>query len=181
MSRIGKMPVQVPAKVEVSVEKTSVAVKGPKGELKRKLPAQVGVEIEGGQVIVTRDNESRQARANHGLTRALIANMVKGVSDGFTRTLEINGVGYRAAVQGKYVRFDLGYSHPIFYELPKGVTVEISKTGVGLVLSGIDRDTLGEVAATIRGFRKPEPYKGKGIKYAEETIIRKAGKQGGKK
>lgn len=181
MSRIGKMPIKVPTKVEINVEKTSVSVKGPKGELSRKLPAFVNVKIDGDEIVVERESESRQARANHGLTRAIINNLVTGVSQGFSRSLEINGVGYRASVVGPYVRFDLGYSHPIFYELPKGVTVEISRTGVGVVLSGIDRDALGEAAATIRGFRKPEPYKGKGIKYANETIIRKAGKQGGKK
>jgi large subunit ribosomal protein L6 len=153
-----------------------VTVKGPKGELKRSLPGGVTVKVEQGNVVVTRDDDSRENRAKHGLVRALVANMVKGVTDGFERKLEINGVGYRAEVAGQKITFALGYSHPVVYELPKGLSAKVDKNVV--ILNGIDREALGEVAAKIRGFRPPEPYKGKGIKYIEEKIRRKVGKTG---
>jgi len=180
MSRIGKLPIAIPQKVDVTFDGRTVSVKGPQGELSRRLPTRVAASIEDGKIVVTREGEDRQSRANHGLARSLVANMVEGVSKGFERLLEINGVGYRVAEQGKYLRFDLGYSHPIYFELPQGVTVEI-KRNVALTLKGRDKEVVGEAAATIRAFRKPEPYKGKGIKYAEEVIVRKVGKSGGKK
>ena len=176
MSRVGRKPIAVPKGVTVTLGDRAISVKGPKGELKRELPGGVSIKVEQGQVQVNRDDESRENRAKHGLVRALLANMIKGVTDGFERRLEINGVGYRAEVAGSKVTFALGYSHPVVYELPKGTAAKVEKNIV--VVTGIDRELLGEVAAKIRGFRPPEPYKGKGIKYVEETIRRKVGKTG---
>jgi len=179
MSRIGKLPIAIPDKVEISLTGNHIKVKGPKGELARELSDVVAVAIEDKQIIVSRPDESRQARSHQGLTRSLVANMVTGVTAGFTRTLEINGVGYRAEQRGTFIRFDLGYSHPILFELPKGVDAAVKQTVV--TLSGADKELVGQVAAAIRNLRKPEPYKGKGVKYQEEVIRRKAGKAGGKK
>ena len=166
----------VPKGVTVNLAAGAVAVKGPKGELKRPLPTGVTVKVDGGAVQVTRLDDSRESRAKHGLARALINNMVVGVTNGFERKLEINGVGYRAEVAGQKMTFALGYSHPIEYDLPKSVSAKVEKNVV--VLSGCDRELLGETAAKIRSFRPPEPYKGKGVKYIEETIKRKVGKTG---
>jgi large subunit ribosomal protein L6 len=176
MSRIGKKPVPVPKGVNVALSGRTVAVKGPKGELKRDLPVGVSVKVEGGIVQVGRADDSRENRAKHGLIRALINNMVTGVTSGFERRLEINGVGYRAEVAGQKLTMALGFSHPVEYELPKPVQAKVDKNLV--ILSSFDREMLGEVAAKIRGFRPPEPYKGKGVKYVEETIRRKVGKTG---
>lgn len=178
MSRIGKKPVSVPAKVEVTVKDQSIVVKGPKGELTRSFSADVNVSVEDGIIRVSAVKAS--GAAFQGLYRSLIANMVEGVAQGFTKKLQIVGVGYRAEKKGAYIRFDLGYSHPIYYEVPSSVTAVIEKGGV-LVLTSADNEALGEAAATIRSFRRPEPYKGKGIKYSDEVILRKAGKAGGKK
>jgi large subunit ribosomal protein L6 len=178
MSRIGKLPISLPDKVSVTVNGGAVTVKGPKGELSSNLAPLTSVAIEGATATVQRADDSRQARSAHGLQRALLANMVKGVSEGFERRLEINGVGYKAEVKRGFVRFDLGYSHPLFYELPEGVEVEVEKKSSTITLRGIDRAAVGSAAAVIRAFRPPEPYKGKGIKYAEEIIRRKAGKSG---
>jgi large subunit ribosomal protein L6 len=175
MSRIGKQPVKLPAGVKVKLEGESVAIEGPKGRLETKLDRGVAVELSDGTVVVKRSDDSRRTRGIHGLTRKLISNMVSGVSQGFTRVLEINGVGYRAEVKGNAIHFALGYSHPIVFQLPPGVTAKIEKQTI-VTLESIDRQVLGETAAMIRELRPPEPYKGKGVKYAEEKIRRKAGK-----
>ena len=176
MSRIGKKPVAVPKGVTVNIGGGMIAVKGPKGELKRKVPTGVTVKVEGDKVVATRGDDGRVNRAKHGLIRALVANMVKGVTTGFTRELEINGVGYKAEAKGKAVTFTLGYSHTIDFPLPTGIEAKIDKNKV--ILSGVDRELLGQTAAKVRSLRPPEPYKGKGIKYVEETIKRKVGKAG---
>lgn len=180
MSRIGKLPISIPDKVEVKVLNNSVDVKGPKGNLKLALPKHVSVVVDGASVTVSRDGEDRIARSMHGLSRNLIANMVKGVSIGFVRELEINGVGYRAEVKGKELHMALGYSHPVIYPLPVGIGAEVDAKRTKITLTGIDKQLLGNTAAEIRGYRPPEPYRGKGIKYAEETIKRKEGKSAGK-
>ena len=179
MSRIGKLPIAIPDKVEISLTGNHIKVKGPKGELSRNLSTVVSVSIEDKQVVVSRPDDSRDARSHQGLTRTLVSNMVTGVTSGFKRTLEINGVGYKAEARGKFIRFDLGYSHPILFELPPAVSAEVKQTVV--TLSGADKEQVGQIAAAIRNLRKPEPYKGKGVKYQEEVIRRKAGKAGGKK
>jgi large subunit ribosomal protein L6 len=176
MSRIGKKPVGVPKGVTVTIKDGQVAVKGPKGELKRRIPSGVGLKQEGDKLVATRADEGRINRAKHGLIRALVANMVQGVTKGFTRELEINGVGYKAEAKGKTVTFTLGYSHPIEFPLPQGIEAKIEKNRV--IVTGIDRELLGETAAKMRSLRPPEPYKGKGVKYVEETIKRKVGKAG---
>lgn len=178
MSRIGKRPVAIPPKVEVQLKGTTISVKGPNGQLERTLNPKVAVKVENNEVTVERGDDSNEARSLHGLTRTLIGNMVRGVTDGYTRVLEINGVGYRAELRGSYIRFDLGYSHPIYFELPAGVKAEVKQTEV--TLKSANKEALGQAAAKIRGLRKPEPYKGKGVKYKEEVIRRKAGKSGGR-
>jgi large subunit ribosomal protein L6 len=178
MSRIGKLPIAVPAGVTVTQQGTTVQVKGPKGAAQHSLPPNIGLAVDGGNVTVTRGGEDRRTRALHGLTRKLIANCVTGVSTGFTRTLEIVGVGYRAEVKGRAIQFSLGYSHPIVYQLPPGIEAKVDKQTV-VMLEGSDRQLIGEVSAQIRALRPPEPYKGKGVKYAGETIRRKAGKAAG--
>ncbi len=175
MSRIGKMAIAVPQGVKVHVADGTVRVEGPKGKLTRSLIPLAGVKVDGSTVTVNRTDDSRAARGAHGLTRRLVANMVEGVSKGFTRGLEINGVGYRADARGNVLFLTLGYSHPIAYQLPAGVTAKVDKQTV-VTLEAADRELLGQVAAQIRGLRPPEPYKGKGVKYAGETIRRKAGK-----
>jgi len=180
MSRIGKRPIPVPAKVTVTIEGQTVTVKGPKGELSRTLPPEVEVLLEGETVVVNRRNESRPARQRHGLCRTLVSNMVEGVSQGFTRKLEIQGVGYRAAVQGKNLNLAMGYSHPVNIEPPEGITFAVEGT-TNVTVSGIDKEIVGNTAARIRAVRPPEPYKGKGIRYAGEVVRRKVGKTGGKK
>jgi large subunit ribosomal protein L6 len=176
MSRVGRKHIAVPKGVNVTVGKAEVAVKGPKGELKRALPTGIVVKLNGGEINVERADDSRDNRAKHGMVRALVANMVKGVTDGFERKLEINGVGYRADVAGQKLNMALGFSHPVVFELPKGIAAKVDKNVV--ILSGIDKEMLGETASKIRAIRPPEPYKGKGIKYVEEVIHRKVGKTG---
>lgn len=176
MSRIGKKPVEIPKGVSVNIADRDVTVKGPKGELARPLPPLVDASVESNEVIVTRRNESRKARAMHGLGRSLIQNMVTGVSQGFTRVLEVNGVGYRAEVKGRSLMLALGYSHPIEVLLPDKIEAKVEKNQIHL--SGIDKEVVGELAAVIRRQRPPEPYKGKGIKYSDEEIRRKVGKAG---
>jgi len=178
MSRIGRMPITVPDGVKVHVTDGTVRVEGPKGKLARALPQDVGVAVEGKQVNVTRTGDAPRTRGLHGLTRRLVANMVDGVSKGFTRVLEINGVGYRAEARGTVLQLTLGYSHPIAYQLPAGVSAKVDRQVV-ITLEGADREMLGQVATAIRELRPPEPYKGKGVKYAEEKIRRKAGKAAG--
>ena len=175
MSRIGKLPVTIPAGVKIAVDSSAVKVEGPKGKLYARIPSGVQVTVEGNMVHVARDNEQRKLRALHGLTRKLIANMAHGVSQGFSRVLDINGVGYRAEVKGQEIHMTLGYSHPVVFPLPQGVTAAVERQII-ITLSGADRQLLGETAAKIRSLRPPEPYKGKGIKYREEFIKRKAGK-----
>lgn len=177
MSRIGKQPVQLPKGVTFTLADDKIAIKGPKGELSTQQNPLVAISEEEGALVFSPKAASKPARAAHGLMRALCANMVHGVSQGFVRELEINGVGYRAEVKGDTVTFQLGYSHPIDYKLPTGLSAKVEKNIV--TLSGIDKELLGKAAAEIRGFRPPEPYKGKGVKYKEENILRKVGKAAG--
>jgi len=177
MSRIGKLPVAIPSGVKISLDGNMMTVTGPKGSLSQPLHKRMTIAVETDQIKVSRPSESKQDSALHGLTRALINNMVMGVTAGFKKDLEINGVGYRAEISGKTLTLALGYSHPVVYELPEGISVEIEKQ-TKLSVSGIDKQLVGSAAAKIRSFRKPEPYKGKGIKYADERIMRKAGKTG---
>jgi large subunit ribosomal protein L6 len=179
MSRIGKRPIPVPPKVTVTISGQHVAVKGPKGELSRTLPPEVEVVQEGDTVLVNRRNESRPARQRHGLCRTLIANMVEGVSQGFQKRLEIQGVGYRAQVQGRNLVLNVGYSNPVQIEPPDGIQVAV-ENNTNVIVSGIDKEIVGNTTAQIRAVRPPEPYKGKGIRYAGEVVRRKAGKAGKK-
>jgi large subunit ribosomal protein L6 len=176
MSRIGKKPVVVPKGVTVTLKGAEIAVKGPKGELKRSVPPLVKVTVTSAEVTVAREENDGASRAQHGLMRALLQNMVLGVTQGFERKLEINGVGYKAEIAGEKLTLSLGYSHPIVFPLPKGVSAKVEKNV--LALSGIDKELVGETAAKVRSFRPPEPYKGKGVKYMEEVIRRKVGKTG---
>lgn len=175
MSRIGKLPIAIPSGVKVALDASAVRLEGPKGKLQTTVPTGVQVKVEGNVVRIERLSEERKVRALHGLTRKLIANMAQGVSQGFSRVLEINGVGYRAEVKGQELHMTLGYSHPVVFALPTGVTASVERQII-ITLNSADRQVLGEVAAKIRSFRPPEPYKGKGIKYREEVIKRKAGK-----
>jgi large subunit ribosomal protein L6 len=182
MSRIGKRPITIPAKVQVAIDGTKVVVKGPKGELARELPNHVSVSQEGETLLVTRRDETRTSRQMHGLSRTLVANMVEGVSQGFQRRLEIQGVGYRAQVQGRNLVLNMGYSHQVQIVPPDGIQFAVEGT-TNVIVSGYDKEIVGNTAAKIRAVRPPEPYKGKGIRYAGEVVRRKAGKtgKGGKK
>ena len=175
MSRIGKKPVQIPAGVEVTVNDKNITVKGSKGQLDFTFPAPISVAVEENEVIVTRANDERESRALHGLTRALINNMVEGVSQGFSKTLELVGVGYRAQLKGTALNLSLGFSHPVVYEAPEGITFECPDQ-THIKVNGISKQQVGQVAAEIRGIRPPEPYKGKGVRYEGEHIRRKLGK-----
>lgn len=179
MSRIGKVPITIPKGTEVKITANEVLVKGPKGQLTWTLPSRVSAELRDGAVHVTRHGDDRQARAFHGLAQRLIRNMVIGVSEGFKKELEINGIGYRASLEGKKLVAQLGYSHPVEYEPPAGITIEVPKP-TSIIVSGFDKQLVGQVAAEIRALRPPEPYKGKGIKYVNERILRKVGKAGAK-
>jgi len=179
MSRIGKKPIEVPDKVEVTIADKLVRVKGPKGELQREILPRVKVEKDGNVIRVLRENDSKQARAFHGLMRQLIANMVIGVAEGFKKILVIEGLGYRAELKGKKLVLSLGFSHPIEYEPPTGININVEGNDK-IIVEGIDKELVGQVAAIIRKFRPPEPYKGKGIRYIDEQVRRKAGKAGGK-
>jgi large subunit ribosomal protein L6 len=179
MSRIGKAPIPVPDKVSVSLDGLSVTVKGPKGELQRTLPSGVLISQDGDRLVVRADGESRRARERHGLSRTLVANMIKGVSEGFSRRLEIVGVGYRAQVQGRKLVVSAGYSHPVELVAPEGITFAVENNTL-VTVSGHDKELVGNEAAKVRNIRPPEPYKGKGIKYQGERILRKAGKTGKK-
>jgi large subunit ribosomal protein L6 len=181
MSRIGKSPIPVPNGVTVTINGEEVKVKGPKGELARRIRPEITIKQEDGKLVVVRRNEDRFVRSLHGLTRTLVANMVKGVTEGFTRNLEIVGVGYRAAVENNKLIMQLGYSHPVEIMPPKGVTVAVDKKATTITINGIDKQELGDLASDIRSRRPPEVYKGKGIKYQGEVIRRKAGKAAGKK
>jgi large subunit ribosomal protein L6 len=174
MSRIGKKPIVVPDKVEVKVNGLKVSVKGPKGQMEFEAPRFVKLEMKGKELNISPLDESKKSVSSWGTTRTLISNMLLGVSEGFTKTLEFNGVGYKAAVKGNIVELGLGYSHPINFELPKGVSAKVDKNFI--YITGINKEEVGQVCANIRALRGPEPYKGKGVKYLEEKIIRKAGK-----
>lgn len=178
MSRIGQMPVVVPDGVDVKIKGTHVKVKGPKGELQHTFPADMSISLDDGEVTVTRPSDEKEHRALHGMTRALINNMVVGVSSGFSKTLEINGVGYRADLQGKDLVLNVGYSHPVKVTPPEGIEFEVDARTRQIVIKGYDKQVVGQTAAEIRKVRPPEPYKGKGIKYLDERIRRKAGKAG---
>jgi len=178
MSRIGKLPVALPQGVTITIKKNSVMVKGPKGELSRDFPPEIEIKQDDGQLVVNRSSDHRTHRAKHGLVRALLNNMVVGVSEGFKRELYIEGVGYRAGLQGKNLELNVGYSHPVVFEPPEGISFELDKSGRELAVVGIDKELVGEIAARIRRTRPPEPYKGKGIRYVGERIRRKAGKAG---
>lgn len=181
MSRIGKLPITVPAGVDVKIgSNNEVTVKGPKGTLSRTLHKDMTITFEGGVITVTRPSDEKTHRSLHGLTRTLINNMVVGVTEGFKKELEINGVGYRAALQGKDLNLTLGYSHPVIYTPQEGVTIEVPAPNK-IIVSGANKEMVGEAAAKIREYRLPEPYKGKGIKYVDEYIRRKEGKTGAKK
>jgi large subunit ribosomal protein L6 len=176
MSRIGRKPLPLPKGVSINQKDGKFGVKGPKGELAKALPTGITIKVAGDKLTVERADDSRELRAKHGLVRAHLANMVKGVTDGWVRELEINGVGYRAEVTGDKLTMALGYSHPVIFNLPKVVTAKVDKNRV--ILTSADRDVLGQTAAKVRELRPPEPYKGKGVKYAEEVIKKKAGKAG---
>lgn len=179
MSRIGRMPIAVPAGVTVEIaENNKVTVKGPKGELSRVLSSAMEIKQENGEILVSRPNDLKKMKSLHGLTRSLLHNMVVGVTDGYTKELEVNGVGYRASKSGKKLTLNLGYSHPVVMEDPEGV--ESTVDGNKIIIKGIDKEKVGQYAADIRDKRRPEPYKGKGIKYVDEVIRRKVGKTGKK-
>jgi large subunit ribosomal protein L6 len=175
MSRIGKQPIAIPPKVKVEVKGQQVFVEGPKGKLNWQLPRHTSIKVEAGKVLVSRQGDDDRVRALHGLSRALVNNMVRGVSEGFVKKLEIQGVGFKAAVQGKAVNLSLGYSHPINYPIPDQIKVTVDEN-TKLTIEGPDRQVVGQVAAEIRSFYPPEPYKGKGVRYVDERVIRKEGK-----
>jgi len=179
VSRIGKKPIEIPKGVTITKNGSSIKVKGPKGELERKVHSNISVEIKDNELIVTRPDDTKENKALHGLTRALIQNMVDGVLNVFTKTLDIVGVGYRAELKGKNLLLNIGFSHPIYFVPPEEVVLQ-TPAQTQIVISGIDKQLVGMVAAKIRSIRKPEPYKGKGIKYSDEQIQRKAGKTAGK-
>ena len=175
MSRIGKQPIAIPPKVKVEVKGQQVHVEGPKGKLDLELPRRTSLKVADGKVLVSRQGDDAQAKALHGLSRALVNNMVRGVSEGFVKKLEIQGVGFKAAVQGKSVNLSLGYSHPVIYAIPDQIKVTVEEN-TKLTIEGPDRQVVGQVAAEIRSFYPPEPYKGKGVRYTDERVIRKEGK-----
>ena len=180
MSRIGKQPIPIPQGVNVKVNADVISVEGPKGKLAQRVPPGLSASVDQTQLLITRENDERQMRALHGLTRALAANMVAGVKNGFERRLEIVGIGYRAQLQGKALTLALGYSHPIVFPLPEGVTAEVEKQ-VAITLRAADKALLGQTAAKLRALRKPDPYKGKGIRYSGEFVRKKVGKKAGAK
>ena len=180
MSRIGRLPIAIPEGVVFKVEGNVVFVKGPKGELSRELHSDMIIEVDGQTVLVKRPSDNKQHRSLHGLTRTLVSNMVVGVTQGFSKTLEIAGVGYRAAKSGNKLSLTLGFSHPVELDPPEGITIDVPAPN-RIIVSGINKEVVGSTAAKIRSYREPEPYKGKGIKYAGEVIRRKVGKAGGKK
>ncbi|RMH71012.1 MAG: 50S ribosomal protein L6 [Gemmatimonadetes bacterium] len=180
MSRIGKLPITIPSAVNISIKDHVVTVNGPKGELTRAFSPEMIIEMENGTLSIRRPSDSPSHKALHGLTRSLLANMVEGVTNGFSKKLTIIGVGYRAELSGKSLTLRLGYSHPITVEPPEGITFSVDKNGTEIVVSGSDKEVVGQVAANIRGLRPPEPYKGKGVRYENENVRQKAGKSGKK-
>jgi len=175
MSRIGKQPITIPPKVKVEIKGQHVLVEGPKGKLNWELPRRTSLKVDDGKVVVSRQGDDAEAKALHGLSRALLNNMVRGVSEGFSKKLEIQGVGFKAAVQGKNVNLNLGYSHPVVYPIPDQIKVTVEEN-TKLTIEGPDRQVVGQVAAEIRSFYPPEPYKGKGVRYSDERVLRKEGK-----
>lgn len=175
MSRIGKQPIAIPPKVKVEVKGQAVHVEGPKGKLDWQLPRRTSLKVQDGKVVVSRQGDDAEAKRLHGLSRALVNNMVRGVSDGFVKKLEIQGVGFKAAVQGQSVNLSLGYSHPVVYPIPAQIKVTVEEN-TKLTIEGPDRQVVGQVAAEIRSFYPPEPYKGKGVRYTDERVVRKEGK-----
>jgi large subunit ribosomal protein L6 len=180
MSRIGRKPIPIPQGVKVQVLDGTVRAEGPKGKLSQPIPPPLSATLDAGVLVIGRPDDERKIRALHGLTRALMANMVSGVKDGFERKLDIVGIGYRAQMQGKAIQLALGYSHPVIFPLPEGITAEIDKQ-TAITLRGADKALLGETAAKLRALRKPDPYKGKGIRYSDEHVRRKVGKKAGAK
>ncbi len=181
MSRIGKLPIKVPSGVKIEIKGQNITVQGPKGKLTRAINPKVSLELDGDTLHVKRSDDSRPVRALHGLTRALVANMVEGVSNGFKKELIVTGVGYKVEEKGRQLVLHLGFSHPVEFPLPEGITAKVERQKeISIVLEGYDKETLGLTAARIRAFRPPEPYKGKGIRYVDEVIIRKAGKAAAK-
>ncbi len=178
MSRIGRQPVNIPQGVKVQIDGTIVRAEGPKGKLMQPVPEGLSAKLENNQLLISRNGDDRKIRALHGLARALVANMVTGVKDGFERKLDIVGIGYRAQIQGRVITLALGYSHPVVFPLPEGITAEIERQ-VAITLRGADKALLGQTAAKLRALREPDPYKGKGIKYSDEVIRRKVGKKAG--
>lgn len=178
MSRIGRLPVPVPKGVTLTVGSGAIQVKGPKGTLHTPLPDGITCELDGSKATLKRRNEAKRDKALHGMARALLANAVKGVTDGFTRELEIQGIGYKAQLQGKNLEMALGFSHSVVYPIPEGVSISVDQKQTRIVIAGTDRQRVGQVAAEIRGFKPPEPYKGKGIRYAGEYVKKKVGKTG---
>jgi large subunit ribosomal protein L6 len=178
MSRIGRKPVSIPQGVKVNIDGAVVRAEGPKGKLMQPVPAGLSAKLENNQLVISRSDDDRKTRALHGLARALVANMVTGVKDGFERKLEIVGIGYRAQLQGRVIQLALGYSHPVIFPLPEGVTAEIERQ-VSITLRGADKAVLGQTAAKLRALREPDPYKGKGIRYLNEVVRRKVGKKAG--
>jgi large subunit ribosomal protein L6 len=177
MSRVGKMPVVVPSGVDIEIDGNHITVKGSKGELSRDFHERVAFQVEEGELVVTRPDDTRESKALHGLSRALLNNMVVGVSEGFSKELEIQGVGYRAALKGSNIELQVGYSHPVLIEAPDGITFDVPEP-TKITVTGVDKEKVGQVAANIRKVRPPEPYKGKGIRYVGEYVRRKAGKAG---
>jgi len=177
MSRIGNAPIELPSGVETSVEGSTVTVKGPMGTLTQVVDPRIGISIDDGVLTVTRENDERDVRSLHGLTRALLANMVKGVSEGYKKELQMVGVGYRAALKGSSIELQVGFSHPVAMDAPEGITFDVPEP-TKIVITGIDKQLVGQVAANVRRVRPPEPYKGKGIRYVDEHVRRKAGKAG---
>jgi large subunit ribosomal protein L6 len=175
MSRIGKQPITIPAKVKVEIKGQQVFVEGPKGKLNWELPQRTSLKVDGGKVVVSRQGDDAHARALHGLSRALVNNMLRGVSEGFMKKLEIQGVGFKASVQGNMVNMSLGYSHPIVYPIPAQIKVTVEEN-TKITVEGPDRQAVGQVAAELRSFYPPEPYKGKGVRYSDERVVRKEGK-----
>ena len=178
MSRIGKKPIVIPKGVQVDITDHTVKVKGPKGELARVFSSEIGIALQGGEVLISRSSDAQQMRALHGTTRAVLSNIVKAVSEGFSKVLQIDGVGYRAELKGKQLVMALGYSHPIAVDPPAGVAFAVDEKARTITVTGIDKEVVGQVAANLRGWRPPEPYKGKGLRYQGEQIKRKAGKAG---
>lgn len=180
MSRIGRLPIQIPSNVKISRDGDVISVKGPKGDLSMGIHHEINVEVKDNEISILRPSDSPHHRSLHGLTRSLIANMVDGVVNGFSKTLNIVGVGYRAELSGKNLNLRLGHSHPILVEPPEGISFAVDKNGTEIIVSGCDKEMVGQIAANIRGFRPPEPYKGKGVRYANEYVRQKAGKAGKK-